>query len=273
MIKYIYRRAFTVLKSFPVKLWGLSLLNILLISIIYVLGVNIPIISIPLAVTLQAGASILYLDAYRGEAVASQRLFSGFKRLKHTAGGMCWRLLWLLIWSLIPIAGIVIVIVKSLEYSFTPYILIDKPSLGAMEALEKSKQDTKGYKANMFLAIIGPTIAYVIVSAILFLLAIIPFVGALFAFISFIVSLIYVLFAPMFLGLIRAGFYEYAQTPAPVYSAPLHQPSAGTTTYRSQTGTAPRTESADAHGMKFCTTCGTENPDGTAFCKRCGAKL
>lgn len=252
MVSYIYKRAFNALKTIPVKLWGLSLLSGFLTILILIFGV-LPIITIPVTVTLTAGMAMVYLDGYKGKEVYSDQLFAGFKNFKHVAGGMCWQQLWLLLWLLIPVAGIVMLVIKSLEYDFTPYILLEEKQVNATEALRKSKEYTKGYKGQMFVGIVLPILGYVVLNLILSLLANIPFVGILFALVSFIISLAFTLFAPLFIGLVRAGFYEYAKNPPVIYTAPA--------AYTQQGGGA------------VCSTCGTENVPGASFCSRCGAKL
>ncbi len=250
MIKQIYTRAFNILMKMPLKLWGLSLLSGFLTLLVLIFGF-LPIISIPVIVTLNAGMAAVYLDGYNGKEVYSDQLFSGFKNFGHVAGGMCWKSLWVLLWFLIPIAGPVIAIIKSLSYAFTPYILTQEPEINATETLRKSMEKTNGYKANMFLAIIVPSIAFAMLSIILNTLAMIPFIGILFAAVSFIVSLIFALFAPMFFGLVEAGFYDYAKSN--VYHAPAVN-----------NINAPKVT---------CKACGHENVAGTKFCGKCGTKI
>lgn len=250
MIKQIYTRAFNILMKMPLKLWGLSLLSGFLTLLVLIFG-GLPIISIPVIATLSAGMAVVYLDGYNGKEVYSDQLFLGFKKFPHVAGGMCWQKLWILLWFLIPIAGPVIAVIKSLSYAFTPYILTQEPEISATEALRKSMERTNGYKANMFLAIIVPSVVFVVVIMILNTLAMIPFVGILFAAVSLIVSLVYGLFAPLFFGLVSAGFYDYAKS----------------NVYR-----APAVVNVNAPKIP-CNSCGHENPAGTKFCGKCGAKI
>lgn len=249
MIGIIYKRVLNIFKTIPVKLWGLSLLSGLLSVIVLIFGLT-PIISIPVIAVISAGMSAIYLSAYNGRDVSSNQMFDGFRDFWHVAGGMCWQYLWLFLWFLIPIAGPVIAIVKSISYSFTPYILMQEKSVTAIDAIKKSKQDTMGHKGKIFAAIYVPAIAFVLLSVVLALLALIPFVGILFAIISFIVSLIYSLFAPMFLELVQAGFYEYIKTPASS-SAKVDKK-------------APKAP---------CPSCGHENAVGLKFCRKCGTKI
>ena len=254
MIKGIYSRTLYILGKLPFRLWGISLLGGLLSFIVSVLGVNVPIISIPVVAAITAGLAAVYYSVYNGSEAESKTLlspFTDFKTFAHTAGGMCWKDLWLLLWFLIPIAGPVIALIKSLAYAFTPYILLREKEISATDALKKSMEDTKGLKLNMFIAVILPTVAYVFLSIILSLLSIIPYVGILFLIINVLLSLIYGLFAPMFLGLLRAGFYEYGKKPKK---------------------SAPQLSAAQGEPI-VCPVCGKENDADKKFCGKCGAKL
>lgn len=259
MIKRIYSRAFNIIGRLPVRLWGISLLSGLLALIIAVLGVNVPIIAIPITAALGAGLADVYFKVYNGADADTKTLLSPFSDLKtfaHVAGGMCWMGLWILLWLIIPIAGPVIAVIKSLSYAFTPYILLEEKTVSATDALKQSMQNTKGYKLNMFVAIVLPVVAFVVLSAIFSLLALIPYVGIVFAIISTLISLVYGLFAPMFLGLVKAGFYEYGKKPAKK------------TAVKSITAA-----SAISGTAQICPSCGKENSSAEKFCKKCGAKL
>ena len=115
--------------------------------------------------------------------------------------------------------------------------------------------------------------------AILALLSKIPFVGILFAVITVIVQLVYTLFAPLFFGLVHAGFYEYAKTPvkSTTYSAPQAQSAPVQTPV--QTPVQPQTtEQAaptenDTPKPITCPVCDSVNAPNTHFCYKCGSKL
>lgn len=278
MIKSIYMRTLEIFKRIPVKLWGISLLSGLLSLIVLIIGA-LPVIIIPVIAAINAGMIAVYYKAYNGGEADTKTLlgaFSDFKTFKHVAGGMCWMYLWIFIWALIPIAGPFIAIYKGLSYAFTPYILNEEKSVGAADALKKSMQDTKGYKLNMFAALLLPNVAFGVISFILGLLALIPFVGILFAVINFIVSIVYGLLAPMFLGLVSAGFYEYGKKPA--YSAKnSHQilPPVRTVTAPPVSDVIITSEDGvtQSSGTKACPVCGRENTPDKKFCMKCGAKL
>lgn len=209
MVALIYRSALNVLKEKPVRLWGISLLSSLITILILVFGI-LPIITIPVTLTLSAGMSVIYLNGFKGREVSSEELFSGFKNFAHVAGGMCWKKLWILIWALVPIAGIVFAVIKSLSYAFVPYILIERPEISATEALKYSMKKTNGLKLKMFIAWILPIAAVALISLALSLLGLIPFVGIAFQVIRIIFTICYSAVMPLFLGLIFAGFYNMA---------------------------------------------------------------
>ena len=58
--------------------------------------------------------------------------------------------LFLFLWFLIPIAGIVMVIIKSYEYMMIPYLLAENPELSRDEAFELSKEMMHGQKWSAF---------------------------------------------------------------------------------------------------------------------------
>ncbi len=225
-----YKAAFEILKKKPILLWGLSLLSNFIIIVVLLLG-GIPIVTVPVALVLQASLSVLYLKGIRGEGVETKNIFSGFTSLKqavHVAGGMLWMELWILLWGLIPIAGIVFAVIKTYEYAFTPYILITRPEIGAMDALKESKRLSKGFKGKMFGAQALVIVAIWVCAIILAVFAAIPFIGGLFGIILFLLIVAVAIFCPIFFGLVSAKFYEdalYAAAhPAPVQQAPQPQP-------------------------------------------------
>lgn len=195
--------------SKPLRLWGLSLLNTLLAVLILIFGI-LPIITIPVILTLSAGMAAIYLDGYHGRQVSSEQLFSGFKNFPHVAGGMCWKKLWIFIWLLIPVVGIVFAVIKMTAYTFVPFILIDKPDVSATEAIKLSMEKTNGHKLKIFIAWLLPVAAVAVVSLALALLALIPYAGIVFGVIRAVFTLCYSAVMPLFLGLVFAGFYDAA---------------------------------------------------------------
>ena len=116
--------------------------------------------------------------------------------------------LWLLIWAMIPLAGIVLVIIKGFAYIFVPYILLTQPEVSATEALKKSVEMTRGYKGKLFGAYVLTYVIVWVCFLILYLLGLIPFVGIVFLIISVIFTLVCVAFLPLFIGLVGAAFFD-----------------------------------------------------------------
>jgi uncharacterized membrane protein len=199
-----------VLKK-PFRLWGLSLLCSLM-TILATFFAVLPIFVGAVVAVLQLGMTAVFLDGYRGKNINANQLFRGFNRqFFRNAGGMGWMYLWVLIWALIPIVGPFIAIAKVYAYRFTPYILNNEPEIGAIDALEKSKAQTKGYRLQMFGADILTGLIIFGVSLILGLLvaatAAIPPLTFFFAFILGLFAICVSALAPLFFGIIQAAFY------------------------------------------------------------------
>lgn len=74
--------------------------------------------------------------------------------------------------SLIFVAGLVIVMIKSLSYSMTPYILTDNPYIGYSRALKLSIAMTNGQKWNIFVLQLS-FIGWILLSALTFFIGMI----------------------------------------------------------------------------------------------------
>lgn len=254
MIKTVYKKSFAVLMKKPFKLWGISLLNILLCAVAGVAFGMIPAISILIGILLNTAMTMIFLRGYCGEEVECVDLFACFKdwaTIKRVLGGMLWMWLWIFIWSLIPIAGPVFAIIRMYEYRFTPYIIMTEPDVKPTEAIKLSKQRTEGWKGKMFGADI---LMYVIAWAamiILGLLAAIPYVGVLFGIIEAVVVIAVSVLMPLFAGLVKAACYEEVK-----YAA-AH----------------PRAAYMPPQANAFCPNCGSPVSENSTFCPNCGARL
>ena len=203
----IYSKSFAILKAKPMLLWGLSLLAALLCVLASTLA-WLPVISIPLILVIYVGTVSVFLDAYRGKSISAEQLFVGFKSFWHFCGGMAWMLLWILIWGLIPVAGIVFAVIKAYSYRFVPYILLTNSEISPFDALKESMKQTEGYRGRMFGAdaiIIGGIAASYLLLA---LLSMIPYMGIIFFVIYCLLSIAVAIFCPLVLGLIQAAFYD-----------------------------------------------------------------
>lgn len=262
MIGYIFRRAIDILKRKPFMLWGVSLLCGV-VTLCVKLGAGIlPIISVPVVITLEAGMSALYLDGYNGKEVNSKQLFKGFAKecFPRVTAGMLWHYLWTVIWAFVPVVNII----KTYQYAFTPYILLTRPDVSPLDALKISMEETRGYKARMFGANI--LMALILCAAILVfgLIMIIPVIGWIVGFVGIVGSI--VLF-PLFSGLVMAGFYEEAKRGG---FKQVYQPYAYSAPGQNMEGqNVSQNQSPTVDGW-FCTQCGAQNAPQAMFCTKCG---
>ena len=276
-IKTIYSRAFAVLRKKPFLLWGISLLAMLLSALsVPLLGV-IPAASIAVSMLLQTAMTLIYLRGYRGEEIAVTQLFDTFKdwkTVKRVLCGMGWASLWIFLWSLIPVAGIVFGIIRTYEYRLTPYILMHEPDVPITEAIKVSREKTRGYKARMF----GADALYVVVIAaaeiLLALLATIPYIGVLFGILSVVFTIAASLFGPLFLGLEQAAFYEEITHRRVCPRCGVELSPDARFCYNCGYGADGNTGSTpELPAAVVCPQCGAPVKPGTVFCGQCGCRI
>lgn len=315
MVTSIYKKAFAVLRQKPFTLWGISLLNGLL-QVIAVVGFGvIPAAACIVIWALEAGMAMIYLNSYRtGLKPKSAYLFAAFKkdRFWRVVGGLAWMELWIFLWALIPIVGIVFAVIRAYEYRFTPYILMTRDDVKATDAIKLSKQETMGYKGKMFWADMLIVLLYLAAALVLLILSLIPFIGVLFRVVNTLLSIAFSLFAPLFLGIVQAAFYVEtrpdsapARPTPPIIPAPVRPvtPTAPTVPTAPVTPVAPKapvmqtpaeeapaapaeeapaeapTEEAPAEAApeaprpRFCPKCGHEFTPNARFCQSCGAPV
>ena len=191
MVRSIYKKAFAVLKKKPVTLWGISLLCALLALVALVGFGMLPIGAFIVGIALEAGMAMIYLNTYRtGLEPKTAYLFSAFRKehVWHVLGGMAWMYLWIFLWSMIPVVGIVFGVIRAYEYRVTPYILMTRDDVKPTEAIKVSKAETMGYKGKMFGADMLATGAWIVGIAVLSLLGAIPYLGVLFKIVCFVFS-------------------------------------------------------------------------------------
>ena len=147
------QKTFSVLMKRPFRLWGISLLAEFLCLVAYAGFIGVPAAAFCAALLLSASMSMIFLNSYRtGLEPKTTYLFASFKkdRILRVLGGMAWMQLWIFLWSLIPIVGIVFGIIRMYEYRFVPYILMTRDDVKPTDAIKISKQETMGYKGKMF---------------------------------------------------------------------------------------------------------------------------
>ncbi len=273
MIKKIYGRAFTVLKRRPWKLWGLSLLCVLLVFLANALFLYVPGIGLAISLLFDAALVIVFLRGYLGEEIHTVQLFDCFKdwkTIKRVLCGMGYMYLWVFLWSLIPFAGIVFAIIRAYEYRLTPYILVMEPDVPATEAYKVSKQRTMGFKAKMFWAdLLWMLIVWAAFLVLVVLAAVIPYVGFIFGIAAFLLYCIILLFGFLFAGLIQSAFYVEIQRAAgegPQFDDSMNDPPV-------KVAPVPVAPVPPAGQFKFCPQCGSRNTMEGKFCTSCGYKF
>lgn len=220
----------------PFKLWGITLLSGVLLMAVHVGFIGIPAVGFCAALLLEASMSMIYLNSYRtGLEPKTSYLLAAFRkdRIWRVLGGMAWMYLWIFLWFLIPVVGFVFAAIRAYEYRFVPYILMTRDDVKPTEALKVSKEETMGYKGKMFGADLLLEGAYFVVILLLSLLSRIPYVGIVFTILRIVLTVVFGVLAPLFLGILHAAFYveiqnrraAAAQRPsAPVQPAPPTQP-------------------------------------------------
>lgn len=271
MVSWICRNVRSVLQTKPWRLWGVSLLAGLLTWLGGIGFVGVPAVAFCLDLALTGSLALLFLEAYRGNAVESRDLFTPFRReqLPHLVGGMAWMSLWVFLWFLIPVAGLVLGPMKLYTYRFTPYILLTRPDVKATEAIQVSARETQGYRGKMFLVDLLIYGALILAALLLTGLAQIPWMGPLFYTLLVVVVLLAVFLIPLFTGLIRAGFYDEVQhcLEDPSYSTRFAPPTPPAYTPPAAGQQPPQP------GTQYCPICGQPAPKAARFCNNCGTKL
>ena len=264
MFMQAFKQAFGVIAKKPLRLWGLSILFVLITGIANVITMPVMVIGIAFGYVLTAGMSKVYLDGLEGKQVYSDQLFEGTKKFFKVAGGMAWKDLWTVIWYfsatvgvavvtaivflifggihpilggilcilvavVLGVAAVVVVINKTYAYTFVPYILMTQPEINATEALRVSVKMTKGKVLQMWLADLvfsaGITIASFVIGFVIGLLGMIPVIGGIFMALLIVYLVALFAFVPIFQGLYRAAFFKLpAPAPKPKVNKNAYNP-------------------------------------------------
>ena len=94
-----------------------------------------------------SGMAHFFLKMVRGEEPGFGTVFQGFTRFLRNIRVWALQVVFVLLWGLLLIVPGV---VAALRYSMTWYILVDEPELTAREALNRSKELTKGHLGDLF---------------------------------------------------------------------------------------------------------------------------
>ena len=214
MVNTIYQKSFAALMKRPFRLWGISLLGALLCWLAGIGFAGILAVGFAIAWAIDVSLAMIFLHTYQtGEEPHTADLFQTFRkdRFLRVVGGMAWMSLWIFLWSLIPVVGIVFGVIRMYEYRFVPYILMTRDDVKPTDAIKISKQETMGYKGKMFGADILLGAVYLGVFLVFALLGEIPYLGVLFRILWVLIAIAYGLLAPLFSGIMQAAFYVEIQ--------------------------------------------------------------
>lgn len=265
MVFQLIGRSIKLVFKQPLRLLGLTAFAALLEYLAYVLFAGVPGVAYVASALIGAALAWLYLRSFRGEECKTADMFAVCKdgaTFKRVLCGVAWKDLWVLIWGLIPFAGVVFAVMKRYEYRFVPYLLMDRPELNAAEALKLSSEKTKGYRVRMFLSdllICGVCcVVMLTLSPIASVLLYEGFIGASVVYLLFAALIMFVLsvFIVLLQNALGAVFYEEAEhpTPKPVREVP--------------------TQDDPNKNYRFCQNCGHKYEVGDArFCPKCGNPL
>ena len=303
MVSSIYKKTFSVLMKRPFRLWGIFLLAEFLCLVAYAGFIGVPAAAFCAALLLSASMSMIFLNSYRtGLEPKTTYLFASFKkdRILRVLGGMAWMQLWIFLWSLIPIVGIVFGIIRMYEYRFVPYILMTRDDVKPTDAIKISKQETMGYKGKMFGADILLGAVYLGAFLVFTLLGEIPYLGVLFRILWVLIAIAYGLLAPLFSGIMQAAFYVEIQNrraagpqpsapaqpvppviPAPASESETQPAPQGEPVVTAQEPEAPAQPEPEQEAPEQpqsteprCPHCGAPvKMPGAAFCTACGRRL
>ena len=112
------------------------------------LGLFVSILTWMMSLVLGAGYVLYCMAIRRGERSEYITLFDGFSMVGRIIGLNIVMYLFIALWSMLfVIPGII----ASYRYRFALYNLLENPDMGIMEALNRSKEQTYGYKGQLFL--------------------------------------------------------------------------------------------------------------------------
>ena len=134
--------------------WGLAIgtyvVYMLIIGAIQTTTESFPLVGLLLLAIsgpMALGIAIFSINISRNQDARLEQIFQGFNNFKTSLGAYLLMLLFTFLWTLLLIIPGIIAV---LSYSMTFYILADDNSIGAMEAIDKSKKMMDGYKWKYF---------------------------------------------------------------------------------------------------------------------------
>jgi uncharacterized membrane protein len=127
---------------------GTCLLYFAIIVCVQMIPIAGPIVSLIIGGPLGLGLAHFILALSRNQNPELEQLFQGFNNFARALGAYLLIVIFTILWLiLLIIPGII----AAISYSMTFYILAEDSSIGAMEAIDKSKKMMDGYKMKYFL--------------------------------------------------------------------------------------------------------------------------
>ena len=106
-----------------------------------------PLLGFIISGPMSLGFAIFYLTLSRGQNAKLNNLFDGFEQFGSTIGLAFFIALFTLLWTLLLIVP---GIIAALSYSMAYFVMVDDPSVGPLDAINKSKAMMNGYKWKLF---------------------------------------------------------------------------------------------------------------------------
>jgi len=131
--------------------WGLAIgtlvVYMLIVVVLQIIPIVGPIASLIVGGPFAVGLAIFSLSISRNQDTKLEQIFQGFNNFGTALGAYLLMVLFILLWMLLLIIP---GIIAAISYSMTFYILADDNSIGAMDAIDKSKKMMDGYKWKYF---------------------------------------------------------------------------------------------------------------------------
>jgi uncharacterized membrane protein len=131
--------------------WGLAIgtlvVYFLIAMVIQIIPSVGPIASLIMSGPFALGLAVFSLSLSRNQDAKLEQIFQGFNNFGTALGAYLLMILFTVLWSLLLIIP---GIIAAISYSMTFYILADDNSIGAMDAIDKSKKMMNGYKWKCF---------------------------------------------------------------------------------------------------------------------------
>lgn len=206
----VYKDAFFSYRDRAVRMLGITWFAGLISFLATVLLSGMLLLGLAVDFVVTSSLAVIYLREYNKEKTSVENVFAPFsdkERLRRVVLGMAWMELWLFIWALIPIVGIVFAIIKGYKYRYTPYILMNEPDVPIMEAIKESERRTAGLRLDMFIADLAAYSVLTVACIILGLLGMIPYVGVVFVILLVLVMIAGVAAMPVVTNALNCLFF------------------------------------------------------------------